>query len=245
MTQDLSGALPLMAVSDRALVRLIPATYHKPPALRGLVDGDDEMALLAEVEAMTSARHTAERGRDLGIDRLELAWARREADLRVYGVSHVNAAFTYRRAGGNRFNDESRGAWYCSWSAMTSVAEVGYHYTRELTHIGVFDSKVRYVELLADFIGDFPDLSHQPDHPALHEDPCNRVSTRTGTGKSAAHRRASRACLSIRSPSRRHLSGRVRSIGCPKRPPRREMGNHMVRLAGLRCDWPVISDSPF
>ena len=171
MTQDLSGALPLMAVSDRALVRLIPATYHKPPALRGLVDGDDEMALLAEVEAMTSARHTAERGRDLGIDRLELAWARREADLRVYGVSHVNAAFTYRRAGGNRFNDESRGAWYCSWSAMTSVAEVGYHYTRELTHIGVFDSKVRYVELLADFIGDFPDLSHQPDHPALHEDP--------------------------------------------------------------------------
>ncbi|MCK8462358.1 RES family NAD+ phosphorylase [Aliiroseovarius sp. S1339] len=164
-------ALPLRAVSDRALVRLIPATYHKPPALRGLVDNDDEMALLAEVEAMTSARQTAERGRDPGIDRRELAWARREADLRLYGMTHVNAAFTYRRSGGNRFNDEHRGAWYCSWSAMTSVAEVGYHYTRELSYIGVFDTKACYVELLADFIGDFPDLSHQTDHPSLHADP--------------------------------------------------------------------------
>ncbi len=44
------------AVSDRALVRLIPATYHKPPALRGLVDSDDEMEVLAEIEGMTSAR---------------------------------------------------------------------------------------------------------------------------------------------------------------------------------------------
>jgi len=30
-------------ISDRGLVRLLPATYHKPPALRGLVDTDDEM----------------------------------------------------------------------------------------------------------------------------------------------------------------------------------------------------------
>lgn len=167
----MSDPLPLRSVSDRALVRLIPATYHKPPVLRGLVDDDDEAAILAEVEAMTSARHIAERGRDMGVNRLELAWERRAADLRIYGLSHVNAAFTYRRAGGNRFNDDTRGAWYCSWSAMTSLAEVGYHYTRELSHIGIFDTKVRYVELLADFIGDFPDLTGDPHHPALHEDP--------------------------------------------------------------------------
>ena len=28
-------------ISDRGLIRLFPATYHKPPALRGLVDTDD------------------------------------------------------------------------------------------------------------------------------------------------------------------------------------------------------------
>ena len=102
-------------MGDRALVRLIPATYHKPPVLRGLVDTDAEMDVLAEIEGMTSARLQAERGRSLHIDRRELAWARRRADLAVYGQGHVNAAFTYTRAGGNRFNDERRGAWYCSW----------------------------------------------------------------------------------------------------------------------------------
>lgn len=163
--------LPLRSVNDRALVRLIPATYHKPPALRGLVDDDAELALLAEVEAMTSARHTAERGRELAIDRRELAWSRREADLRLYGNTHVNAAFSYRRPGGNRFNDDQRGAWYCSWSALTSIAEVGYHTTRELSYIGEFNTTLRYVELLADFIGDFPDLSQTPDHPALAHAP--------------------------------------------------------------------------
>ena len=196
-------ALPLRAVSDRALVRLIPATYHKPPALRGLVDNDDEMALLAEVEAMTSARQTAERGRDPGIDRRELAWARREADLRLYGMTHVNAAFTYRRAGGNRFNDEHRGAWYCSWSAMTSVAEVGYHYTRELSYIGVFDTKARYVELLADFIGDFPDLSHQTDHPSLHADPAVGYPR----GQALANRLRAEGHRGLVYPSVRHPGG--------------------------------------
>ena len=35
-------------VSDRGLIRLIPATYHKPPTLRGLVDTDDELEVLAQ-----------------------------------------------------------------------------------------------------------------------------------------------------------------------------------------------------
>lgn len=199
----MNDTLPLRSVSDRALVRLIPATYHKPPALRGLVDDDDEMALLAEVEAMTSARHTAERGRDLGVDRLELAWARRENDLRIYGNTHVNAAFTYRRAGGNRFNDDQRGAWYCSWNALTSIAEVAYHYTRELSFIGKFDTKVRYTELLADFIGDFPDLTDQPDHPALHPDPASGYPR----GQQLANRLRTEGHRGLIYPSVRHKDG--------------------------------------
>ncbi len=161
----------IVSIADRGLVRLIPATYHKPPSLRGLVDSEAEMAVLAEIEGLTSARLQAERGRNLHVDRRELAWARRRHDLAVYGQSHVNAAFTYTRKGGNRFNDEGRGAWYCSWDLLTSVAEVAFHRTRELSYIGIYRDRARYVELLADFIGDFPDITDDPDHSALHPDP--------------------------------------------------------------------------
>ena len=47
-------------ISDRGLIRLLPATYHKPPALRGLVDTDEEAEILAEIEGLTSARLVAE-----------------------------------------------------------------------------------------------------------------------------------------------------------------------------------------
>lgn len=161
----------IVSIADRGLVRLISATYHKPPSLRGLVDSDHEMAVLAEIEGLTSARLRAERGRNLHVDRRELAWSRRKNDLLIYGESHINAAFTYTRAGGNRFNDESRGAWYCSWDVLTSVAEVGFHRTRELGFIGIYRDTARYVELLADFIGDYPDITDEPDHCALHPDP--------------------------------------------------------------------------
>lgn len=163
--------MKISPVNDRALVRLIPATYHKPPTLRGLVDTDEELEVLAGIEGLTSARLIAERGRSLHVDRRELAFARRARDLQVYGNSHINAAFTYTRPMGNRFNDGTRGAWYCAWEVATSVAEVAFHRTRELGYIGIYEDRARYVELLADFIGDFPDLGDEPAHPALHPDP--------------------------------------------------------------------------
>jgi len=158
-------------ISDRGLVRLLPATYHKPPALRGLVDTDDEMDVLAEIEGLTSGRLLAERGRNPHLDPRELAWQRRSRDLRIYGDSHVNAAFSYTRTGGNRFNTEERGAWYCAWDVMVSVSEVAWHRTRELGFTGIFEDSARYVELLADFIGAFDDMTDEPGHPALHPDP--------------------------------------------------------------------------
>lgn len=159
------------SLSDRGLVRLLPATYHKPPALRGLVDSEDELEILAEIEGLTSARLLAERGRSPHLDPRELAWHRRAQDLRIYGETHVNAAFTYTRAGGNRFNSAARGAWYCAWDVAVSIAEVAYHRTRELGFTGSYEDSARYVELLADFIGIFDDLTDEPDHPALYPDP--------------------------------------------------------------------------
>lgn len=55
-------------LSVRGLIRLLPATYHKPPALRGLVDSDEELETLAEIEGLTSARLLAERGRNPHLD---------------------------------------------------------------------------------------------------------------------------------------------------------------------------------
>lgn len=158
-------------VSDRALVRLVPATYHKPPALRGLVDTDDEMDVLAEIEGLTSARLVAQDGKNPHLDPRELAWVRRARDLRLYGETHVNAAYAYTRAGGNRFNSQDRGAWYCAWDSAVSLAEVAWHRTRELRFAGSFYDTARYVELLADFIGVFDDMTDAPTHAALHSDP--------------------------------------------------------------------------
>lgn len=192
------------AIGDRGLVRLISETHHKPTSLRGLVDSEDEMAVLAEIEGMTSARLIAERGRNMHLDRRELAWRRRYNDLKVYGATHINAAFAYTREGGNRFNGPERGAWYCSWDSMTAIAEVGYHRTRELGYIGVFHDSARYVELLADFIGDFPDLTDEPDHPALKPDPVSGYAE--GQALAAQLRRGGFRGLIY--PSVRHCGGR-------------------------------------
>ena len=163
--------MKVTAINAKALVRLISETNHKPPVLRDLVDTDDEAEILAELEGETSARLIAEREGTGTLDRRELAFSRRGHDLKVYGRSHVNAAFAYTRSIGNRFNDGSRGAWYCSFDARTSIEEVGFHRTRELGYIGIFKDKARYVEILADFIGDFPDLGDEPMHPALDPSP--------------------------------------------------------------------------
>lgn len=163
--------MKITAINDRALVRLVPATYHKPPVLRGLVDTDDEAAILAELEGQTSARLIAEREGSPALDRRELAFARRARDLAVYGQTHINAAFTYTRPTGNRFNSGDRGAWYCSYDVLTSAEEMGYHRTRELRYMGIFEDEARYVELLADFIGDFPDLDGVVGLEALDPDP--------------------------------------------------------------------------
>ena len=193
----------ITAIRDRALVRLIPETRHKPPVLRGLVDTDEEAAVLAEIEGETSARLIAEHHGLPALDRRELAFARRSRDLQIYGQSHINAAFAYTRSTGNRFNGSERGAWYCAWHVLTSAAEVGFHRTRELGYIGRFEDEARYVELLADFIGDFPDL-HGKKHPALDPDP--GIGYPAGQALAADLRREGHRGLIY--PSVRHPTGR-------------------------------------
>lgn len=195
--------MKISSINDRGLVRLVSETHHKPPVLRGLVDSDEEAAILAEIEGETSARLTLERDGSPALDRRELAFARRSHDLKLYGQSHINAAFSYTRATGNRFNAPDRGAWYCAWEVLTSLQEVGFHRARELGFIGRYQDEARYVELLADFIGDFPDL-HGVAHEALDPDPATGYPA--GQRLAAALRADGHRGLVY--PSVRHASGR-------------------------------------
>lgn len=156
---------PMAAVAEQATVRLIPTAYYKPPILRALIDDEEELDILTRIEGLSNQRLKAQ---TTGLQDLDA----RELVFKAWGQSHINAAFSYTRAEGNRFNDATRGAWYCAFDDLTALAEVGYHHTRELERIGIFKDTVVYQALLAGFLGDFHDLREMQDEtPYLSHDP--------------------------------------------------------------------------
>ena len=156
---------PLVTVAEQATVRLIPTAYFKPPVLRPLVDEEEEFEILALIEGLSNQRLKAQSAGLPGLDSRELVF-------KAWGHSHINAAFSYTRKEGNRFNDANRGAWYCAYDELTAIAEVGFHRTRELDRIGVYNDEGIYQALMAGFLGDFHDLTNLPqDTPFLSEDP--------------------------------------------------------------------------
>lgn len=164
--------VPVTDLMARALVRLIPTAYYKPPVLKPLVEREDDLDALADLEALTNRRLIGQRGGLADLDARELAFRARAEGLQRWGHTHVNAAFLYTRKGGNRFNDEQRGAWYSAFDDLTAVAEVGFHYTRELRNTRRYEGRICYQALLADFIGPFPDLRDvTPPPDCLQDDP--------------------------------------------------------------------------
>ena len=152
---------PEAFVSQAFTVRLIPSAYHKGPILRPLVDSDDEMRALDAFEKSTSKR---------------LSQRKINPDFEDWGSTCVEAAFAYRREGGNRFNDQHHGAWYAAFDEETALAEVGFHKTRELGYIvdptRKYRDEVSYHGLQASFIGRFHDVRNQIPAPKyLHADP--------------------------------------------------------------------------
>lgn len=144
--------IPVSEIAQQRTVRLIPSAYHKPPILDALVDTEDELEALAALEGLTNERRNQ---RHIN------------PDFEDWGSSCVEAAFAYRREGGNRFNDENTGAWYAAFDERTALAEVGFHKTRELENIGVFEDEVPYHALHASFIGRFHDvrgIGSEPDY---------------------------------------------------------------------------------
>ena len=163
---------PITDLAASATVRLIPTAYYKPPVLSPLAYTPAALSALEQLEALTSRRLRVQSQGMPDLDTRELAFRARSEQLQTWGHTHINAAFTYTRPTGNRFNTTDRGAWYCAFDDLTAIEEVAYHRTRELTYIGVYHDEAEYQALLADFIGSFPDLrTIKTPPPCLSPDP--------------------------------------------------------------------------
>lgn len=176
--EPLPGALPgdltEFTLTEAATIRLISTAYIDEPALSPLADDDGDLAILEELEGLTSARRSLN---------LPLPGGLQEAELRTaadgYGWTYVNAAFCYTRPTGNRFNGSERGAWYACFgdnAVETAQAEVCWHLTRELEATGVFENTTAYRELIAGFTSQFADLRDQAGAACLHPDPAQGYS---------------------------------------------------------------------
>ena len=143
----------LTLLREHDTCRLIPSRFAdiEDSVLAPLADNDATLRDLFDLDNATSERLRGESGLLPGIGMDEL----------VFGVPNfriINAAYTYARPEGSRFNDGERGAWYCGFSSETALAEVIFHKTVEYSEINRFDDSVMYQALLADFSATFHDL---------------------------------------------------------------------------------------
>lgn len=143
----------LTALRQFDTCRLIPSRFAdvEDSVLAPLADSDAILRDLFDLDNATNERLRGESGLLPGIGMDEL----------VFGVPNfriINAAFTYARPEGSRFNDGYRGAWYCAFEAETALAEVVFHKTVEYQEINRFDDSVTYQALLADFSATFHDI---------------------------------------------------------------------------------------
>jgi RES domain-containing protein len=134
-------------------VRLIPSRFAdaEDSVLAPLAETDAVLRDLFDLDNATNDRLRGESGLLPGIGMDEL----------VFGLPNfrmINAAYTYARPEGSRFNDGERGAWYCAFDVSTALAEVSFHKTVEYQEIGRFQDSVSYQALLADFNAPFHDL---------------------------------------------------------------------------------------
>src|ERR1700753_2417051 len=155
---------PTFNLTQHDTVRLISTGRLKDPVLLPLAANHGALEDLAELESATNGRLIAQESGLPQLDPRELVFGRA-------GFTFINAAFTHTRPGGNRFNDDDRGAWYCAFDADTAIGEIAYHLTRELEAVGRFENITDYAELIADFFGPFHNLRDVGATLVLRDDP--------------------------------------------------------------------------
>jgi RES domain-containing protein len=133
--------------------RLLPSRFAdiEDSVLAPLAESNDMLRDLFDLDNATNERLRGEYGGlpGIGVDEL------------VFGVPNfriINAAYTYPRPEGSRFNDGERGAWYCAFEVETALAEITFHKTVEYAEIERFDDSVTYQCMLADFTSTFHDI---------------------------------------------------------------------------------------
>jgi RES domain-containing protein len=151
---------PLTLLRQFDTCRLIQSRFAdvEDSVLAPLAGSADELHDLFDLDNATNARLIAEHGGAPGIGIDELVF-------RVPNYRIVNAAFTYARPEGSRFNDGERGAWYCAFDIDTALAEITFHKTVEYAEIDYFHDSVSYQCMLADFTAQFHDLRRSEDYP--------------------------------------------------------------------------------
>jgi hypothetical protein len=185
--------------AQRDTVRLISTGRLKDPVLMPLAANHGVLEDLTALESATNGRLVAQEAGLPELDTRELVFGRA-------GFTFINAAFTHTRPGGNRFNEEARGAWYCGFDADTAIDEVAYHLTRELEAVSRFENTTDYAELIADFFGAFHDMRDRDAEvqPALHKDPA--IAYPAGQ-RLARTLRIDHSSNGIVYPSLRHVGG--------------------------------------
>ena len=176
--------------------RLIPSRFAdvEDSVLAPLAEDDGILRDLFDLDNATNERLRGESGQLPGIGMDEL----------VFGVPNfriINAAYTYARPEGSRFNDGERGAWYCAFAAETALAEVIFHKSVEYHEINRFDDSVSYQSLLADFSAGFHDLRGFAAHQACL-DPDSYIAS-----QALANRLLDGGSMGIIYPSVRHPGG--------------------------------------
>lgn len=144
---------PTAAIRQFDTVRLIPSRFAAATdsVLQPIADDAQHLNDLFDLDNATNQRLVGEFGGlpGIGVDEL------------VFGIPNfriINAAFTYPRPEGSRFNNAERGAWYCAFDAPTALAEVIFHKSVEYAEIDRFDDSVSYQAYLSDFNAEFHDL---------------------------------------------------------------------------------------
>lgn len=154
----LSSVPPLCLLRQLDTCRLLPSRFanQEDSVLTPLSSDQAHLNDLFDLDNATNQRLLGERGGmpGIGIDEL------------VFGVPNfriINAAYTYPRPEGSRFNGGERGAWYCAFDIDTALAEIVFHKTVEYAEINYFQDSVRYQAFLADFSSQFHDLRNAPE----------------------------------------------------------------------------------
>jgi RES domain-containing protein len=161
---------PTFHLNRKNMNRLIPSRFP-PVGILDAIASPGDLDYLVELEGWTNDRISSELGLIRTIPAGE--W--------VVGLPHstiIMAAYCHPYPTGGRFNDGTRGAWYCAMSLETAIRETVYNRTKELTEIGVFDTSVQMRQYVSDFDATFHDVRASPTYDALH-DPDSYIAGQT------------------------------------------------------------------